>query len=86
MPPFPALRAVGLLFQLRLAVVDVVKKLVDDAVIGLMKNGELDKLYTRWFLAPIPPKNANLNFPMSETLKKLIKAPSDAPAESFNKK
>ena len=51
-----------------------------------MKSGELDKLYTRWFLAPIPPKNANLNFPMSEQLKQLIKSPSDAPAESFNKK
>ncbi|WP_310449447.1 transporter substrate-binding domain-containing protein [Sulfuritalea sp.] len=62
------------------------KKLVDAAVIGLMKSGELDKLYTRWFLAPIPPKNANMNFPMSEQLKALIKAPSDAPAESFNKR
>jgi glutamate/aspartate transport system substrate-binding protein len=62
------------------------KKLVDETVIGLMKSGELDKLYTRWFLAPIPPKNANLNFPMSEALKKLIKAPGDAPAEAFNRK
>jgi len=62
------------------------KKLVDDAVIGLMKSGELDKLYTRWFLSPIPPKNVSMNFPMSDQLKALIKAPNDAPAESFNKK
>ena len=62
------------------------KKLVDEAVTGLMKSGELDKLYARWFMSPIPPKNANMNFPMSEQLKALIKAPSDAPAESFNKK
>jgi len=62
------------------------KKLVDDAVIGLMKSGELEKLYARWFMSPIPPKNANLNFPMSDALKKLIKAPSDAPAESFNRR
>ena len=62
------------------------KKLVDETVIGLMKSGELEKLYARWFLSPIPPKNVNLNFPMSEALKKLIKAPSDAPAEAFNKK
>src|SRR5512134_3256057 len=45
------------------------KKLVDDAVIGLMKNGELDKLYTRWFMSPIPPKSVSMNFPMSEQLK-----------------
>jgi len=62
------------------------KKLVDEAVIGLMKSGELDKLYTRWFLSPIPPKNVSMNFPMSEQLKALIKAPSDAPAESFNRR
>ena len=62
------------------------KKLVDDAVIGLMKSGELDKLYTRWFLSPIPPKNVSMNFPMSDQLKALIKAPNDAPAESFNKR
>ena len=62
------------------------KKLVDETVTGLMKSGELEKLYARWFMSPIPPKNVNLNFPMSEALKKLIKAPSDAPAESFNKK
>ena len=62
------------------------KKLVDDAVKGLMKGGEIDKLYARWFMAPIPPKNVNMNFPMSAALKALIKSPSDAPAESFNRK
>ena len=62
------------------------KKLVDETVTGMMKSGEVEKLYARWFMSPIPPKNVNLNFPMSEALKKLIKAPSDAPAESFNKK
>lgn len=62
------------------------KKLVDDTVTALMKSGELEKLYARWFLSPIPPKNVNLNFAMSEQLKALIKSPSDAPAESFNRK
>jgi glutamate/aspartate transport system substrate-binding protein len=55
-------------------------------VIGLMKSGEIDKLYAKWFMNPIPPKGANLNFPMSDKLKELIKAPSDAPAEAYNKK
>ena len=62
------------------------KKLVDDAVTGLMKSGDIDKLYAKWFMSPIPPKSANLNFAMSDQLKELIKAPSDAPAEAFNKK
>jgi glutamate/aspartate transport system substrate-binding protein len=62
------------------------KKLADDAVNQMMKSGEIEKLYTKWFLSPIPPKNISMNFPMSEQLKELIKHPSDAPAEAFNKK
>lgn len=62
------------------------KKLVDSTVTGLMKSGELEKLYAKWFTSPIPPKGVNLKFSMSDKLKELIKAPSDAPAEAFNKK
>jgi glutamate/aspartate transport system substrate-binding protein len=61
------------------------KKLADDTVEGLMKSGKLEKLYEKWFMSPIPPKNANLNFAMSDKLKELIKNPSDAPAEAYNK-
>jgi glutamate/aspartate transport system substrate-binding protein len=62
------------------------KKLVDEAVGGLMKSGELNRLYAKWFNTPIPPKSINLNFPMSDQLKTLVKSPNDAPAEHFNKK
>lgn len=62
------------------------KKLVDNTVISMMKSGELEKLYTKWFMSPIPPKGANMNFPMSDKLKDLIKNPSDAPAEAYNKR
>jgi glutamate/aspartate transport system substrate-binding protein len=62
------------------------KKIADDTIRGLIKSGEIEKLYSKWFLSPIPPKNVNMNFAMSETLKGLIKNPSDAPAEFYNKK
>jgi glutamate/aspartate transport system substrate-binding protein len=62
------------------------KKLVDETVKGLMKSGELEKLYNKWFMSPIPPKNVNMNFTMSSNLAELIKSPSDAPAEAFNRK
>ena len=62
------------------------KTVVDDAVKTMMKSGEIDKLYAKWFMSPIPPKSVNLNFAMSNKLKELIKAPSDAPAEAYNKK
>jgi glutamate/aspartate transport system substrate-binding protein len=54
------------------------KKLVDDTLVGLMKSGEIDKIYSKWFMAPIPPKNINLNFPLSSGLKALFQKPSDA--------
>ena len=62
------------------------KALVDEAVKAMMASGEIDRLYTKWFLSPIPPKMISLNFPMSDLLKTLIKAPTDAPAEAYNPK
>jgi ABC-type amino acid transport substrate-binding protein len=56
------------------------KKLVDDTLAGLMKSGEFEALYTKWFLSPIPPKGINLNAPMSQELKDNLKALSDKPA------
>lgn len=32
-------------------------------------------------MAPIPPKGLNLNFPMSDELKKLIASPTDKAAD-----
>jgi len=60
--------------------------LVNTVIRDLAKSGEVDKLYAKWFMAPIPPKGANMNFPMSDKLKELLKNPSDAPAEQYNKK
>lgn len=62
------------------------KKAADEVVNGLMKSGELEKLYAKWFLSPIPPKGINMNFPMSEKLKEVMANPNDRPAEAYNKK
>jgi glutamate/aspartate transport system substrate-binding protein len=56
------------------------KKLVDDTFTAMMKSGEFEKLYTKWFMQPIPPKNVPLNLPMSDQLKENLKAFSDKPA------
>ncbi len=54
------------------------KKLVDSSLIRMMKNGEVEKLYTKWFMSPIPPKNVNLQMPMSDLLKELLRNPNDS--------
>jgi glutamate/aspartate transport system substrate-binding protein len=56
------------------------KKLVDGTLASLMKSGEFTKLYTKWFMSPIPPKGINLNAPMSKELVDNMKALSDKPA------
>ena len=56
------------------------KKLVDDTLAGLMKSGEFESLYKKWFQSPIPPKGINLNAPMSKELIDNMKALSDKPA------
>jgi glutamate/aspartate transport system substrate-binding protein len=53
------------------------KKVVDDAIAKVMTSGEAEKIYAKWFLNTIPPKGLNLNFPLSDDMKALYKAPSD---------
>lgn len=53
------------------------KALVDETVTGLMKSGAIEQLYTKWFLSPIPPKNANLNFPMTDGVREIYKNPNN---------
>jgi glutamate/aspartate transport system substrate-binding protein len=62
------------------------KKAVDDYIRGAIKSGELNLLYTKWFMKPIPPKNTSVNLPMGKVLSDLMKNPSDKPAEDFNAK
>lgn len=56
------------------------KALVDGVITGLMKSGDFEKLYTKWFMSPIPPKNINLNLPTSQQLRDNLEAQSDKPA------
>jgi glutamate/aspartate transport system substrate-binding protein len=56
------------------------KALVDGVITGMMKSGEFEKLYNKWFLGPIPPKGLPIGLPMSQELKDNIKTPSDKPA------
>jgi len=54
------------------------KALVDDTIKGMMKDGQLQSLYKKWFESPIPPKGVNLKWPMSDQLKKAIANPTDS--------
>ena len=56
------------------------KKIVDGVISGMMKSGEFTKLYDKWFMQPIPPRNQALGLPMNKELKDNLTALSDKPA------
>lgn len=54
------------------------KAIADKVVNTMWKNGQMAALYKKWFQSPIPPKNVNLNMPMSPSYLKLKAHPTDA--------
>jgi glutamate/aspartate transport system substrate-binding protein len=61
------------------------KKLGDQVIDQMAKNGELAKLYDKWFVQPIPPKGAKLNLPASAATKAAWANPNDKPVEDYKK-
>ncbi|HEX6704175.1 MAG TPA: transporter substrate-binding domain-containing protein [Albitalea sp.] len=62
------------------------KKAVDDSIKGLVKSGELAKLYDKWFMQAIPPSNTKVGLPLSEATKAAWANPNDKPMEEYAKK
>jgi len=54
------------------------KKTVNGAINSLYKSGEINKIYAKWFLRPVPPKGINLNVQMTEVFKKVVANPTDS--------
>jgi glutamate/aspartate transport system substrate-binding protein len=53
------------------------KQVVDATMSGLMRSGEINTLYAKWFLKPVPPKNLSFDLPQSEQIKKAYANPND---------
>lgn len=62
------------------------KRMADDTVKGMIKSGELAKVYDKWFMEPIPPKNTRVGLPVSESIKAAWASPNDKPMESYVQK
>lgn len=54
------------------------KAIVDSVIKEKMASGEFNRLYSKWFESPIPPKGQNLLLPMSDLMKARVASPSDA--------
>ncbi|MEP7181288.1 MAG: transporter substrate-binding domain-containing protein [Betaproteobacteria bacterium] len=53
------------------------KALVDKTVGAVMKSGEINQIYAKWFTSPVPPKGVNLNFPATPAIKDAFANPND---------
>ncbi|TPE18732.1 amino acid ABC transporter substrate-binding protein [Pantoea vagans] len=53
------------------------KALVDETIAKAQTSGQAEKWFDTWFKQPIPPKNLNMNFELSEDMKALFKTPND---------
>jgi len=54
------------------------KAAVDAGLREVFASGEIQRIYDKWFLKPIPPRNVVLNFPMGEQLKRVVAKPTDS--------
>ena len=62
------------------------KRLADDTVNNMIKSGEMNKLWTKWFLTAIPPKNTKVGLALSESTKAAWANPNDKPMEEYVQK
>lgn len=58
------------------------KAAVDKAVVALIQDGTVARLYARYFEQPIPPRGINLELPMSDVLKRALANPTDSGDEA----
>lgn len=54
------------------------KKVVDTAIGNVLTSGDINRIYHKWFMQPIPPKGISLNWPTSEQLKAVMAKPTDS--------
>lgn len=53
------------------------KTLVNDALFKMFTGGEIETIYNRWFMSPLPPDGRNFNLPLSPELKAAFQEPKE---------
>lgn len=62
------------------------KAAVNAAIAKIVADGKMPGLWNKWFLSPIPPKNAVVGLELSPATKNAWANLNDKPAEDYNKK
>lgn len=53
------------------------KKVVDTEMLRIINEGEIYRIYDRWFMRPIPPNGTTMNMPMGFLLRDSLRFPTD---------
>jgi glutamate/aspartate transport system substrate-binding protein len=62
------------------------KAAVNSAIAKIVANGSMPRLWDKWFLKPIPPKNSVVGLELSAATKNAWANLNDKPAEDYQKK
>jgi glutamate/aspartate transport system substrate-binding protein len=54
------------------------KTAVDAALRNVFASGDIERIYDKWFMRPIPPRNVVLTFSMGDQLKRVLAKPTDS--------
>jgi glutamate/aspartate transport system substrate-binding protein len=65
---------------------NALKKVGNDAIAAMVRSGDMARLWDKWFVNPIPPKNTKVGLPLSESTKAAWASPNDKPMEDYAKK
>jgi glutamate/aspartate transport system substrate-binding protein len=53
------------------------KKMVDEILLEMFENGEMTRLYAKWFMEPVPPSGKSMNLPLDDRNLQLFANPND---------
>jgi glutamate/aspartate transport system substrate-binding protein len=54
------------------------KAVADRAMQNVYKSGQINAIWEKWFLKPVPPKGINMHLAMPEVFKKVVAKPTDS--------
>jgi glutamate/aspartate transport system substrate-binding protein len=59
---------------------------INAAIVKIVANGNMPKLWKKWFLSPIPPKNIVVGFELSTATRNAWANPNNNPTEDYQQK
>ncbi|MGQ3674869.1 amino acid ABC transporter substrate-binding protein [Xanthobacter sp. TB0139] len=59
------------------------KKMVDNSLKTMFESGQMEKIYDKWFMQPIPPTGVTIGLPLPQSTKDAWANPNDKPAEDY---